>query len=162
MEPFALELSLQVIEGATHGLGEVTLWTCLLANTHNPSQPSPRMVGLVRTTSHWSPPLVFERSPSRESVASLVDRLRALCWPGRALAVMAVETAMAGYQELRLRVSLDGREEEMRLTLQYGGMSGPDAATLREILRAVLTLGEMSISEAERWITGTAPRPPQG
>ncbi len=45
-QPYALDLSLEVLEGSSHNLGNLTLWLRIMANTFNPMRPGPKVVGL--------------------------------------------------------------------------------------------------------------------
>ena len=153
MDQFALELSLEVVEGSTHNLGDLTLWCQLRANTYNPLQPRPQMVALWRTHENWSPPAVSEPEIRNEQVSYLIKHLQTLAWPGRELQLSAVEAPLAGVQAVRLWIRLDGREGELRLELQYGGLAGADAEGVRNVLRALVELG--GLPSQEHWIVGT-------
>jgi len=153
VERFALELSLGVVEGATHNLGSLMLWCWLRANTYNPLGPRPECVVLHRGEGSWSPPAVREPAVSNEQVGALVGRLRSLGWPARELRVSVVESPLAGTQEVRFRVWLDGQERELRLALQYAGLDGPDADGLRGVFRSITELA--GLPDQERWIAGT-------
>jgi hypothetical protein len=155
MDRFALDLTLEVVEGSTHNLGDLTLWCRLRANTYNPLQPRPQLDALVRTNEQWSPMTVHAPGIGNEQVWLLVGHLIVLRWPGRELDVSAVETSLAGAQELRLRAQLNGKDGELRLTLQYGGLQGPDAEDLRKLLRVLVNTA--GLPSQERWISGTSP-----
>lgn len=50
------------------------------------------------------------------------------------LALAALETPLAGTQEVRLGVWLNGRENMVTLHLHYGGIKGPNAEGLQKVL----------------------------
>lgn len=155
MDPFALDLSLEAIEGATHDLGTVTLWCHLRANTFNPGRPRPQFTCLWRAQLDGDAVVCDEPAISNAQIIPLVTLLNTLGWPGRELRVTANDTPLAGVQEVRLWAKLNGQESEARLVLRYGGWAGPDAEALREICGEVIGLG--GLPSQEHWINGTWP-----
>jgi hypothetical protein len=153
MEPYALDLSLEVVQSSTHNLGDLTLWCRLRANTYNPMRPRPNLVTVYRRPESWSPPICIEPHVDPNQIDALVAQLRAMNWPGRSLQLGAVETPLTGTQELRLRVELDGLQSDLRLTLFYGGMTGPDAGALTAVLRSTAALAGLPNQDA--WLLGT-------
>lgn len=155
MNQFALDLSLEVIEGSTHDLGTVTLWCRLRANTFNPTRLRPQLTYLWRTQSDGNAVMCDEPVISNAQLAPLVSQLTALEWPGRELRVKATDTPLAGVQEVRLWATLNGQESEARLVLRYGGWNGPDADALRKFCGIVTGFG--GLPSQEHWVNGTWP-----
>lgn len=152
MNGFTLDLDLEVLQGSVHGLGQVTLWIRLRADTRNPTSPRPELLICERHGAHWSPPELREAQVKNQDLLPLVEALRAF----QHIAVpeiRPVATHMAGWQEIHLTARLDGQPIEFQTVLQYGGIEGGDAETLRHIWHLLTTLAE--VHHPETWIKGT-------
>ena len=153
MEPFCLDLTLEVTEGSTHDSGKVMVWCRLRADTGNPLELPPEFIVLERTSKQWSPPISREPEISPEELEIFVTLLLRRGFPDHPLEITVTPTDLPGWQDLRFRVRLNQREMGLDLTLQYGGIQGPDAPSLREILTKLALLAKLDFPS--RWIDGT-------
>jgi len=152
MDPYVLDLSLEVVEGAVHDAGHLTCYCRLRTNTLHPLEPPPELTVLQRGPAwEWQ---ASEPRPRPEELDALVGELRRTGFPGRALRVEAAPGNPTGWQEVAFRGALDGREGHCRLILQYGGLAGPDGAALRTLWQFLARLA--GLRNAERWILGTS------
>ena len=156
-QPYALDLSLEVLEGSSHNLGDLTLWLRIMANTFNPMRPGPKVVGLYRTGKNWSPPLLIDSCPEKVQVDRVVESLRAMQWPGRDLDVVATKSPVSGWQGVELRARLDGVSGEVVLGLQYAGLEGVDAGPLTGLYQAILDCA--GVTDQPAWLRGTWKNP---
>ena len=152
MDPFVLDLSLEVVEGAVHDWGHQTCYCRLRANTRHPLEPPPELIVLERGPAwEWQ---ASEPKPRADALDALGGELRRIGFPGRPPRVEAAPGNPTGWQEVSFLVALDGKEDHFHLILQYGGLAGPNSAALRTVWQLLARLA--GLQNAARWIDGTA------
>lgn len=155
MENFGLDLSLEVTEGSTHNLGHLILYLRLRACTFNPLNPKPELVVLSRGAD-WS--LKASQPPvTNDQVAKLCLKLRNSGFPEALPKVGARKVGLAGWQHILFRVCLsnteNSHEKSLDLVLEYGGIEGEGADTIRSVWTTLVELA--GLPGNEKWIKGT-------
>ena len=152
---YNLEMTVEVVQGSTHNLGDLTLWCRLSACGFNPLHPLPKLISVTRTNQEWTPK-VRETNPEPGKIIELLELLEGMGWPGRPLNISVNRSALAGWQQVGVTIRLNGRKASETFILEYAGFSGPDAHNLRNFFRLVEGMG--NLPDQGEWILGTANR----
>lgn len=150
---YCLEITVEVVQGSIHNLGDLTLWCRISACDFNPFHPLPKVISVSRTNKDWAPK-VQETNPEPGLILELLELLGSMGWPGRPLNISVNRSELAGWQQVRVMIRLNGRKSSENFVLEYAGFSGPDAQNLRDFFRLVEGLAKLP--DQREWIEGTA------
>lgn len=148
---YCLEITVEVVQGSIHNLGDLTLWCRISACDFNPFHPLPKVISVSRTNKDWAPK-VQETNPEPGMILELLELLGSMGWPGRPLNISVNRSEFAGWQQVRVMIQLNGQKASETFGLEYAGFSGPDAHKLRQFFQLIASMGE--IPAQDEWICG--------
>ena len=142
MEQSELILRLSVSEVSAARVERLILFAHLRAGASIPRARRPELLILCRDDSGCPPPWITRSAITDQDTARLVRLLEAAGFPERRPRVKPDPGPTHSGQRVGLEVSLNGRTRSMKLALEHGGFSGPDAEAVRAVLQRLGELAE--------------------